>query len=135
MPELPETETIARDLHREITGRRITDVVVLKPDVLREVSALELTERLRGAQVTRCWRRAKLVVVDFDTTDRLVVQPRFTGALLLSRGPLPDAEAPYSTSSTTQRPRSSSCRPIGPARRSRLIAAPTIASTYRGISR
>jgi formamidopyrimidine-DNA glycosylase len=25
------------------------------------------------------------------------VQPRFTGALLLSRGPLPEAEAPYST--------------------------------------
>ena len=29
--------------------------------------------------------------------DRIVVQPRFTGALLLSRGPLPDAEAAYST--------------------------------------
>jgi len=31
------------------------------------------------------------------TGDRIVVQPRFTGALLLTRGPLPDAEAPYST--------------------------------------
>jgi formamidopyrimidine-DNA glycosylase len=97
VPELPETETIARDLHREITGRRITDVVVLKPDVLRETTASELAERLRGTQVMRCWRRAKLVVVDVDSSDRLVVQPRFTGALLLSRGPLPDSEAPYST--------------------------------------
>jgi formamidopyrimidine-DNA glycosylase len=97
VPELPETETIARDLHREITGRCITDVVVLKTDVLRETSASELRERLRGARIARCWRRAKLVVIDFDTSDRLVVQPRFTGALLLSRGPLPDAEAPYST--------------------------------------
>jgi formamidopyrimidine-DNA glycosylase len=97
VPELPETETIARDLHREITGRCITDVVVLKTDVLRETSASELRERLCGARIARCWRRAKLVVIDFDTSDRLVVQPRFTGALLLSRGPLPDAEAPYST--------------------------------------
>jgi formamidopyrimidine-DNA glycosylase len=97
VPELPETETIARDLHREITGRRITDVVVLKPDVLRETTASELAERLRGTQVTRCWRRAKLVVLDVDSSDRLVVQPRFTGALLLSRGPLPGSEAPYST--------------------------------------
>ncbi|MEO6527289.1 MAG: bifunctional DNA-formamidopyrimidine glycosylase/DNA-(apurinic or apyrimidinic site) lyase [Gemmatimonadaceae bacterium] len=97
MPELPETETIARDLAREITGRRITDVVVLKPDVLREVTPGDLTDRLLGASVDRCWRRAKMVVIDLDSTDRIVVQPRFTGALLLSRGPLPDAEAPYST--------------------------------------
>jgi formamidopyrimidine-DNA glycosylase len=97
VPELPETETIARDLDREITARRITDVVVLKPDVLRETSAVALSERLRGARVVRCWRRAKLIVVDLDTDDRIVVQPRFTGALLLSLGPLPASEAPYST--------------------------------------
>jgi formamidopyrimidine-DNA glycosylase len=34
---------------------------------------------------------------DHASGDRIVVQPRFTGALLLSRGPLPDSEAPYST--------------------------------------
>lgn len=97
MPELPETETIARDLDREITGRRIVEVVVDKPDVLRETTAAALRERIVGATILRCWRRAKLVVLDLDTTDRLVVQPRFTGALLLSRGPLSEAEAPYST--------------------------------------
>jgi hypothetical protein len=45
----------------------------------------------------RAWRRAKLVVLDLDSEDRIVVQPRFTGALLLSSGPLPEHEAPYST--------------------------------------
>ena len=97
MPELPETETIARDLDREITGRRIVEVVVDKADVLRETTAAALRERIVGATILRCWRRAKLVVLDLDTTDRLVVQPRFTGALLLSRGPLSEADAPYST--------------------------------------
>ena len=38
MPELPETETIARDLDRAITGRRHTEVDVTRPDVLREGS-------------------------------------------------------------------------------------------------
>lgn len=47
--------------------------------------------------ITRCWRRAKLVVLDLSTGAHIVVQPRFTGALLLSRGPLPEREAPYST--------------------------------------
>ncbi len=97
MPELPETETIARDLDREIRGRTIGDVVVRRADVLREVDAAALAGRVRGATITRCWRRAKLVVLDLDTGDRIVVQPRFTGALLLSRGALPEREAAYST--------------------------------------
>ncbi len=97
MPELPETETIARDLDREIRGRGITEVVVEKSDVLRGATPAELARRVTGRQVQRAWRRAKLVVLDLDSGDRIVVQPRFTGALLLARGPLPDAEAPYST--------------------------------------
>ena len=97
MPELPETETIARDLDRAITGRRITEVVVSKADVLREGSPADLGARTTGRAFVRAWRRAKLVVLDLDSDDRIVVQPRFTGALLLSRGPLPEQEAPYST--------------------------------------
>ena len=96
MPELPETETIARDLDRAITGRRITDVDVTKPDVLREGSPDDLAARTNGRQLVRTWRRAKLVVLDLDSGDHVVVQPRFTGALLLARGPLPEHEAPYS---------------------------------------
>jgi formamidopyrimidine-DNA glycosylase len=97
VPELPETETIARDLDRAITGRRIAAVDVTRPDVLREGSPVDLGERTTGRAFVRAWRRAKLVVLDLDSADRIVVQPRFTGALLLSRGPLPEHEAPYST--------------------------------------
>jgi formamidopyrimidine-DNA glycosylase len=97
MPELPETETIARDLDREIRGRTIGSVVVRRPDVLRDVTSAGLKNRLTGASIMRCWRRAKLVVLDLSTGERIVVQPRFTGALLLSRGPLPASEAAYST--------------------------------------
>jgi formamidopyrimidine-DNA glycosylase len=52
---------------------------------------------LTGRLLLRSWRRAKLIVLDVEGGDRIVVQPRFTGAMLLSRGPLPDAEAAYST--------------------------------------
>lgn len=97
MPELPETETIARDLDREVAGARILGVIVTHPDVLREVDATQLTRRLIGATILRAWRRAKLVVLDLSTEDRLVVQPRFTGALLIDRGSLPDRERLYST--------------------------------------
>jgi formamidopyrimidine-DNA glycosylase len=97
LPELPETETIARDLDRELRGIPVRGVTVTRKDVLREVSVRALSARVTGTTIVRVWRRAKLVVIDLDSGDRLVVQPRFTGALLLSRGPLPANEAPYST--------------------------------------
>lgn len=98
MPELPETETIARDLDREIAGSRVVAVSVSKADVLREVSARGLKKRVSGASIERAWRRAKLVVLDLSTGDRIVVQPRFTGALLIDTGTnLDERELRYST--------------------------------------
>ena len=97
MPELPETETIARDLDGAIRGRKIKKVAVRKTDVLREVSARTFARRLRDARILRSWRRAKLVVLDLDSGDRIVVQPRFTGALLIDDGQLDDSQLEYST--------------------------------------
>ena len=97
MPELPETETIARDLDGAIAGARITRVTVTRPDVLRETDPRALAAHLAGAVVQRVWRRAKMVVLDLSTGHHLVVQPRFTGALLLDGGALPAAERRYST--------------------------------------
>jgi len=97
VPELPETETIARDLDGAIRGRKIKKVSVRKADVLREVSARSIARRLRDATILRSWRRAKLVVIDLDTGDRIVVQPRFTGALLIDDGTFTGSELDYST--------------------------------------
>ena len=99
MPELPETETIARDLDAALAGARIVGAVVERPDVLRLVDAEELARRVAGRSIRRAWRRAKLVVLDLDSGDRLVVQPRFTGALLIEApaAPLPERERRFST--------------------------------------
>jgi formamidopyrimidine-DNA glycosylase len=83
VPELPETETIARDLDRLLVGRRIAEVRVVRPDVLRSVSSDELRRRCRGGVILRVWRRAKCVVIELDTGDSLLIQPRFTGAVLV----------------------------------------------------
>jgi formamidopyrimidine-DNA glycosylase len=83
MPELPETETIARDLNEAIAGRKIESVKVKKADVLREVGKTAFARRLVGTKILRSWRRAKLIVTDLSSRDRIVVQPRFTGALIV----------------------------------------------------
>jgi formamidopyrimidine-DNA glycosylase len=97
VPELPETETIARDLDAAISGNSIVDVRVTRKDVLREVSAAKLRDRVVGTAIARAWRRAKLIVLDLSSGDRIVVQPRFTGALLIDAGHLADEQRRYST--------------------------------------
>jgi formamidopyrimidine-DNA glycosylase len=97
VPELPETETIARDLDRAVAGAHIESVVVSRPDVLREVTPRALAKRVTGARIDRAWRRAKLVVLDLSSGDRIVVQPRFTGALLIDDGMLSPELLDYST--------------------------------------
>jgi formamidopyrimidine-DNA glycosylase len=97
MPELPETETIARDLNESIAGRSIESARVSKADVLREVASRTFVKRLKGATIIRSWRRAKLIVTDLSTGDRLVVQPRFTGAMIVEHTDLDPAQLRYST--------------------------------------
>ena len=97
MPELPETETIARDLDAAMAGARVSSVAIHHADVLREVSPLAFARRVVGTTLDRFWRRAKLVVLDLSSGDRVVVQPRFTGALLIDAGLLDEAERRYST--------------------------------------
>ncbi len=97
MPELPETETIARDLNAAVAGATITAVKVTKPDVLRELGRAAFVRRLAGATIVGSWRRAKLIVTDLSTKDRLVVQPRFTGALIVEERSTDPAILAYST--------------------------------------
>jgi formamidopyrimidine-DNA glycosylase len=83
MPELPETETIARDLDAAVRGDTITGVEVERRDVLRQVRAPALARRLTGRPIVDVSRRAKSIVITVGDDDRLVVTPRFTGTLLI----------------------------------------------------
>lgn len=87
MPELPEVETIARDLESSVRGATIAAAHVHRADVLRGSSAARFAQRIEGATFDRFWRRAKYAVANLSTGDRLVVSPRFTGALLVEPGP------------------------------------------------
>ncbi len=97
MPELPETETMARQLDAAVSGRTIERVTVRKADVIREVSPATFRKRLVGAKILRSWRRAKLVISDLSTGDRVLMQPRFTGAWIIDDGKLNPAALKYST--------------------------------------
>ena len=94
MPELPEVETIVRDIRPALVGRRIEHVALSHDDVLRGVSRRKLIRRLTGATIRGVSRRAKHAVIELDT-DRLIVQPGMTGSLMVHRRALDDHEARY----------------------------------------
>ncbi|HEX7050547.1 MAG TPA: DNA-formamidopyrimidine glycosylase [Longimicrobiales bacterium] len=88
MPELPEAETIVRDLRRRVAGRAITHVRVRHADVLAApLTAATLAAGLRGRRITGVGRRGKNVVFTLDDDERLVVNLGMTGRLIVSDSP------------------------------------------------
>jgi formamidopyrimidine-DNA glycosylase len=95
VPELPEAETIVRGLRTPLVGRRVSDVEVLRSDLL-VTPADELRDRMTGARFTRVRRRGKNLVLDLDSGEsiesHLVVNLGMSGRLL--HRPLDDQTPP-----------------------------------------
>ena len=94
MPELPEVETIVRDLRPFLVGRRIGRVRLSHDDVLRGVTRRRLLRGLTGSTIRSVTRRAKHAVLELDSA-RLVIQPGMTGSLTVQRQALDPSEAKY----------------------------------------
>jgi len=84
MPELPEVETIRRDLIRDVKGKRIKDVEILNPKVIKEPKPVEFKKRLKGATFKDFLRRGKLLAMELSSGDYLVAHLRMTGQLIYS---------------------------------------------------
>ena len=95
MPELPEVETIVRELAGRLAGRVLSEPRIFKPDVLRGVSARRLVTILDGNRIVEVTRRAKHAVLLLATGHRLVVQPGMTGSLIAYRRRLTPEQGRY----------------------------------------
>ncbi|MDQ3880400.1 MAG: bifunctional DNA-formamidopyrimidine glycosylase/DNA-(apurinic or apyrimidinic site) lyase [Chloroflexota bacterium] len=92
MPELPEVETVARDLAAKVTGATIRAVAWSWDRSIRHPTPPDrFAEELRGARIARVGRRAKSVLLHLDDGRVVTVALRMTGALLVvPRGTPPD---------------------------------------------
>jgi formamidopyrimidine-DNA glycosylase len=83
MPELPEVETIRRELDREVVGKRVktTEVKGLR-SIRRHTNKKQLTSRLDGTKITGVERRGKNLIMKLDSGDLLVVHLGMSGQLL-----------------------------------------------------
>jgi formamidopyrimidine-DNA glycosylase len=86
MPELPEVETVARQLEPELEGRRIESLEVLDARWSRPVVPEVLGEAVSGARIRGLGRRGKYLLLALDGDRTLVMHLRMTGNLILVEG-------------------------------------------------
>ena len=87
MPELPEVETVVRDLRPQLSGRRIESVHLtrdpaIRARLVRYPNPARFLRRLRGRTIRSVERRGKYLVLPLDENgERLVVHLGMTGHL------------------------------------------------------
>jgi formamidopyrimidine-DNA glycosylase len=91
VPELPEVETIRRQLAPRLEGRTITEIEIMDARWTRPTPPRLLEQRLRGAQVIRISRAGKYLIWSLSGEQYLLMHLRMTGTLLLD----PVADPPH----------------------------------------
>jgi len=91
MPELPEVETITRELiASELIGATIAKAQVFWPNSLAEMSTEQFSKELCGQKILKIERRAKFIVFTLQNYSMLV-HLRMTGKLLFTSLQTPSA--------------------------------------------
>jgi len=94
MPELPEVETIRRELERDVVGLRIKDVEVNDlRSIRRHGKRAPFVKLLDEAKVTHVHRRGKYLVLSLDTGSVLIIHLGMSGQL--RRNAAKDALEPH----------------------------------------
>ncbi len=86
MPELPEVETVCRQLEPEIEGRRIERLEVYDERWSRPLPPARLEEAVSGRLIEGLGRRGKYLLLALDRGQTLVMHLRMTGNLVLVDG-------------------------------------------------
>src|SRR5210317_1855601 len=87
MPELPEVETVMRGIEPAMTGYRIDQLILNRPD-LRWPFPGGMAERVSGAKVLGLRRRSKYILADLDSGETLLVHLGMSGRMTVSGDPL-----------------------------------------------
>lgn len=81
MPELPEVETIVRELKPIITGKTVQGISIMWERTV-DANHDEFLEKLKGHSITSVNRRGKYICMHLETGDVVTIHLRMTGKLL-----------------------------------------------------
>lgn len=82
MPELPEVETLKRELEKAVLGKKIAEACVHHPLIVRQPSVDKFKKGLAGATIKNILRRAKVLIIELSNGKSLVIHLKMTGQLI-----------------------------------------------------
>jgi len=86
MPELPEVETIIRDLNKKVLHRTFIDVWTDFPKTIRKPEDFEqFKKKIKGKKIQKIWRRGKNIIFNLSEDCSLLIHQKLTGHLLLGK--------------------------------------------------
>lgn len=87
MPELPEVETVRRDLTRVLIGVPIVGVEAFHTKTIGPLTAAQLTKKLAGQSIKNIDRIGKLLILEISGIDEVIlVHLKMTGQLIYQAG-------------------------------------------------
>lgn len=81
MPELPEVETIRRELDSRIAGQRIRACTVLRPDTIAYPAPGAFCRRLKDETIREVTRKAKYLIIVLVSGKNLIFHLRLSGTI------------------------------------------------------
>jgi formamidopyrimidine-DNA glycosylase len=90
MPELPEVETVRRGLALKMTGRRIVEAELRRPDLRRPFPPM-LARTLTGAKIGKLARRGKYILIELDDNGTLLLHLGMSGRITTGPAGVPHA--------------------------------------------
>jgi len=82
MPELPEVETIVRQLDHRLTGLVFGQTEISYPKIISPLSPTGFAKKLVGQEVLRVYRRAKIIIIELSGDQSILIHLKMTGQLI-----------------------------------------------------
>ncbi|KPL12726.1 hypothetical protein AMJ74_06325 [candidate division WOR_3 bacterium SM1_77] len=84
MPELPEVETIKRELRPRIRGKIIANCIMLREDVIAHPSPKAFCKSIINEKILDVTRKARYLILELTNEKRLVFHLRLSGTMVLA---------------------------------------------------
>lgn len=82
MPELPEVETIKRELEKAVLDKKIVGIIVHNPKVIKQPRKEDFVKNLENTIIKNILRKGKLLIMELSSGKSLAIHLKMTGQLV-----------------------------------------------------
>ena len=93
MPELPEVETLRRELSSAIKGKTIKKAIIKWPKMVKPLTPAEFQRKVKNKRIFGIDRRAKVLILELSAGSFLLIHLKLTGQLIYQAGKLASKQA------------------------------------------